>query len=66
MNTGNWRLSSFKTSELSALSRLKESLMQHATVRDRTKGGKDALCNKIQPPATASSAKGETLCYLKM
>ena len=39
--------------------------MQHATVRDRTKGGKYALSNK-QPPATASPAKGETLSYLKM
>ena len=40
--------------------------MQHATFRDRTKGGKYALCNKIQPPATASPAKGEILFCLKM
>ena len=39
--------------------------MQYATFRDRTKGGKDALCNKIQPPATASPAKGETLSSKK-
>ena len=35
--------------------------MQHATFRDRTKGEKYALCNKKQPPVTASPAKGATL-----
>ena len=39
--------------------------MQHGILRDRTKGEKDALCNKIQPPTTASSAKGESLLSKK-